>query len=62
MGKPPLVVIAGPTASGKSELALGLAERANGVVINADASQVYADLRVLSARPSPAEAAPSTMP
>lgn len=57
MGKPPLVVIAGPTASGKSALALGLAERANGVVINADASQVYADLRLLSARPSPAEEA-----
>lgn len=57
MDKPPLVVIAGPTASGKSALALGLAERSNGVVINADASQVYADLRLLSARPSPAEEA-----
>lgn len=50
--KNPLVVIAGPTASGKSALALDLAERANGIVINADASQVYADLRLLSARPS----------
>ena len=55
MDKPPLVVIAGATASGKSAAALELAERRNGVVINADASQVYADLRVLSARPSPAE-------
>lgn len=55
--KPPLVVIAGPTASGKSALAVALAERANGVVINADASQVYADLRILSARPSPADEA-----
>ena len=55
--KPPLVVIAGPTASGKSALALALAERTGGVVINADASQLYADLRVLSARPSPGEAA-----
>ena len=55
--KPPLVVIAGPTASGKSALALRLAEAANGVVINADASQVYADLRVLTARPSTAEEA-----
>jgi tRNA dimethylallyltransferase len=51
------VLIAGPTASGKSTLALALAERANGVVINADASQVYADLRLLSARPSPEEEA-----
>lgn len=57
MDKPPLVVIAGPTASGKSALALDLAERAGGVIINADASQVYADLRILSARPSPAEEA-----
>jgi tRNA dimethylallyltransferase len=55
MSKPPLAVIAGPTASGKSALALGLAAARNGVVINADASQVYADLRVLSARPSPDE-------
>ncbi|RVT94255.1 tRNA (adenosine(37)-N6)-dimethylallyltransferase MiaA [Sphingomonas crocodyli] len=48
----PVALIAGPTASGKSALAMKLAEIANGVVINADASQVYADLRVLSARPS----------
>jgi len=57
MGKPPLVVIAGPTASGKSALALATAERLGGIVINADASQVYADLRVLSARPSAEEEA-----
>ncbi len=50
---PPLVVIAGATASGKSALALDLAERSGGVVINADASQLYADLRILSAQPSP---------
>ncbi len=50
--KPTLALIAGPTASGKSALAMALAERANGVVINADASQVYRDLRVLTARPS----------
>ena len=55
--RPRLALIAGPTASGKSALALELAERANGVVINADASQVYADLDVLSARPSVAEMA-----
>jgi tRNA dimethylallyltransferase len=50
--RPPVAVIAGPTASGKSALAIRLAERANGTVINADSAQVYADLRVLSARPS----------
>jgi tRNA dimethylallyltransferase len=55
--KNPIALIAGPTASGKSALAVRLAEIANGVVINADASQVYADLRVLSARPSEAEMA-----
>lgn len=55
--RPRLALIAGPTASGKSALALALAERANGVVINADASQVYADLNVLSARPSAEEMA-----
>jgi tRNA dimethylallyltransferase len=54
---PPLALIAGPTASGKSALALALAERTNGTIINADASQVYADLAVLSARPSPDEMA-----
>jgi tRNA dimethylallyltransferase len=52
-----LVVIAGPTASGKSAHALALAKAENGVIINADASQVYVDLRVLSARPSPDEEA-----
>ncbi|MCK0208055.1 tRNA (adenosine(37)-N6)-dimethylallyltransferase MiaA [Starkeya koreensis] len=51
------MLIAGPTASGKSALALELAERSGGVVINADSMQVYADLRVLSARPTPAEEA-----
>ncbi len=56
-GKVRLALIAGPTASGKSALALALAERANGVIINADASQVYADLAVLSARPSAEEMA-----
>jgi tRNA dimethylallyltransferase len=51
------VLIAGPTASGKSALALEFAQRAGGVVINADSVQVYRDLRVLSARPTPAEEA-----
>ncbi|HEY0325456.1 MAG TPA: tRNA (adenosine(37)-N6)-dimethylallyltransferase MiaA [Allosphingosinicella sp.] len=49
---PPLALIAGPTASGKSALALALAERAGGVVINADSAQVYRDLAIVSARPS----------
>lgn len=52
-----VALIAGPTASGKSAMAVRLAEIADGVVINADASQVYADLRVLSARPDAAEEA-----
>jgi tRNA dimethylallyltransferase len=55
--RPPVALIAGPTASGKSALALALAEAADGVVVNADASQVYADLAILSARPSAEEMA-----
>jgi tRNA dimethylallyltransferase len=54
---PKLALIAGPTASGKSALALRLAETHNGVVINADSAQVYRDLRILSARPDPADEA-----
>ncbi len=45
------VLLAGPTASGKSRLALDLARRMNGVIVNADAIQVYRELRILSARP-----------
>jgi len=52
-----VVCIAGPTASGKSALAIELAKSLGGEVINADALQVYADLRVLSARPSASEEA-----
>ena len=54
---PRVALIAGPTASGKSDAAIHLAERHQGVVINADASQVYTDLRILSARPSAADEA-----
>jgi tRNA dimethylallyltransferase len=50
--KPPLVLIAGPTASGKSALALALAQQIEGVIVNADSAQVYRDLRVLSAAPT----------
>jgi tRNA dimethylallyltransferase len=51
------VLIAGPTASGKSALALELAQSTGGVIINADSMQVYRDLRVITARPSPEEEA-----
>mgnify|MGYP003563561063 FL=1 len=51
------VLIAGPTASGKSALALGIAERQGGVIVNADAVQVHRAWRVLSARPSEDEEA-----
>jgi tRNA dimethylallyltransferase len=51
------LLIAGPTASGKSALALALAERHGGVIINADSMQVYRDLRTITARPTPAEEA-----
>jgi tRNA dimethylallyltransferase len=47
------LLIAGPTASGKSVLAVELARATGGVVINADSMQVYRDLRILTARPTP---------
>lgn len=46
------ILIAGPTASGKSAIAAALAKKTGGVVVNADSMQVYADLRVLTARPA----------
>lgn len=52
-----MALIAGPTASGKSALALALAEKHRGTVINADSMQVYADLRILTARPTQEEEA-----
>ena len=51
------MLIAGPTASGKSALALALVERSGGRIVNADALQVHADWRVLTARPTPADEA-----
>ncbi len=51
------LIVAGPTASGKSALALALAERFRGTVINADAMQVYRELRFLTARPTQEEEA-----
>ena len=56
-GKKRAVLIAGPTASGKSALALARARELGGVVVNADALQVYSGLSVLTARPSEAETA-----
>lgn len=53
--RPDAVLIAGPTASGKSSLAVALAEIVDGVIINADSMQIYAELNILSARPSPDE-------
>jgi tRNA dimethylallyltransferase len=54
---PPVLVIAGPTASGKSALALELADLYGGTIINADSLQIYRDLRILTARPDqPAQA------
>ncbi|MES2896328.1 MAG: tRNA (adenosine(37)-N6)-dimethylallyltransferase MiaA [Pseudomonadota bacterium] len=55
--EPRIWLIAGPTASGKSALALRLARAIGAEIVNADALQLYADLRVLSARPSPEEEA-----
>lgn len=54
---PPIRLIAGPTASGKSALALRLAAETGGVILNADSMQLYRDLRLLTARPTEAEEA-----
>jgi len=51
------VIVAGPTCSGKSALALALARQVNGTIINTDSMQVYRDLRILTARPDATEAA-----
>lgn len=52
-----MLVIAGPTGSGKSALALEVAESCNGTIINADSAQVYRELRVLTARPTASDEA-----
>jgi tRNA dimethylallyltransferase len=56
-GRPDVILIAGPTASGKSALALALAEKLGGAVVNADSMQVYRDLHILTSRPSAADEA-----
>ncbi len=55
MSKPEIILIAGPTASGKSALALTLAKKLGGTIVNADSMQVYHDLRIITARPTPEE-------
>ncbi len=55
MSQPKLILIAGPTASGKSALALDLARKTRGTIINADAMQIYAGLPILTAQPSAEE-------
>ncbi len=57
MPEPLITLLAGPTASGKSRRALEMAARTGAVIVNADSQQLYADLRVLSARPSVEEEA-----
>lgn len=52
--QPRFFIIAGPTASGKSELAVAVAERCGGEIVSADAFQIYAGLDILTAKPSPA--------
>jgi tRNA dimethylallyltransferase len=57
MLRPRAILLAGPTTSGKSALALALAEKLDGSIINADSMQVYRDLRIITARPTPDEEA-----
>ncbi len=56
-GNPVALIVAGPTCSGKSALALALAQRLGGTVINADSMQVYRELCIVTARPSPSDEA-----
>ena len=52
-----MIIIAGPTCVGKSNIAIGPAKKINGAIINADSVQVYKDLKVISARPTTDEMA-----
>jgi len=47
-----IILLAGPTASGKSKLAIGLAKKLNGEIINADSMQIFKEFKILSSRPS----------
>ena len=53
--KSKIVLISGPTASGKSQFAIKLAKKINGEIINADSMQVYKELNIISARPNSQE-------
>ena len=53
--KPTIVLLAGPTASGKSKLAIKLSKVLNGEIVNADSMQVYKELKILTSRPSPSD-------
>jgi tRNA dimethylallyltransferase len=53
LNRKPVIVIGGTTGSGKSALALDIAEKFGGEIVNADSMQIYRDLRVLTARPGP---------
>ena len=53
--KPIIVLLAGPTASGKSKLAIKLSKTLNGEIVNADSMQVYKELKILTSRPSPSD-------
>ena len=55
--RPRALIVAGPTASGKSALAIAIAERLGGTIVNVDSMQVYAELRVITARPTPEDEA-----
>ena len=48
----PIIIISGPTGVGKSNLALSLAKKINGVIINADSMQIYKELKIISSQPS----------
>ena len=53
--KPKIILLAGPTASGKSKLAIKLSKVLNGEIVNADSMQVYKELKILTSRPSPSD-------
>jgi tRNA dimethylallyltransferase len=57
MSAAPIILIAGPTGAGKTALALRVAEKVGGEIVGADSMQIYRDLRLLTARPSPEEEA-----
>ena len=50
--QPKIILISGPTASGKSKLAIDIAKKYKGEVVNADSMQVYKEIKILSARPT----------